>query len=122
MLRTQPVTTEGKARSPWLITRWMGLAGESVGRTVGRFLGSSVRDRSRSVDSGAGPEHHDEHGNVVEPGRHDVARLVAGGVTLSAFAVRGLFFSSLAFPAALELGLTLAATLATGYPFFRSGL
>ncbi len=122
MPEIQPAKLEGQAPESWRISRWMGRAGECVGRAGGRVLSRPNRDRSIPVERSAGLEHQEDQGHTAEQNSHDVARLVIGGVALCAYAVRGVFFSTVALPAALEFGLPLAVTIATGYPFFRGGL
>lgn len=100
----------------------MGRAGERAGRAAGRVLGASSRDRPVPAERSAGRERQEDHDHAAETNKHDVARLAIGGVTPITYTVRGVFFSTLALPAALEFGLPLAATIATGYPFFRGGL
>ncbi len=122
MLEAQPPKSDLQAPAPWRISRWMGRAGERVGRAAGRVFGGSSSGRSFSAERSAGRERQEGHDHAAGANKHDVARLAIGGVALSAYTVRGVFFSALALPAALEFGLPLAATIATGYPYFRGGL
>lgn len=119
--------SESRSRSGGRITRWMGQAGECVGRrawlTGHRARGLLASEPAMPVVAGDAGAHHHVDSHAESPATSAaVARLIGGGVTLGALAIRGLFFSSIALPGVLEFGIPLAATVATGYPFFRGGL